>query len=187
MSVSRETLRKGLVVLNISFTEKMLDLLVAYLEELLRWNEKVNLISRRKKEPELLILSSLVPIHEVRGKVLDFGAGGGVVGIPIKILKPRIKLTLLESKTKKSVFLFHVKHFLGIDMEVVNMRAEDWRGGKGKFDCVLLRGVKPSSLVFEFLKPQGMLFYYGRMKGAEREIVSPFGRVSVVRKKPAHA
>ncbi len=78
-----------------------------YTNDLLYWNEKVNLISRRDTEHIWLhhILHSVAIAFTGElpksGKVLDIGTGGGLPGIPLKILNPKFDVTLLDSIAKK--------------------------------------------------------------------------------------
>jgi 16S rRNA (guanine527-N7)-methyltransferase len=85
----------------------------------------------------LLFLRILSPA--VRS-LLDFGAGAGLPGIPIKIVKPEIQLTLLESRRRRASFLSAAVRELGLSGAcVVSARAEDAPELRGSFDAVAMR------------------------------------------------
>jgi 16S rRNA (guanine527-N7)-methyltransferase len=117
-----------------------------YLRELLEWNKKFNLtaikdpeeIKIRHFEDSLSVLKAL----DLSGQsVLDIGPGAGFPGIPLKIVRPDIKLTLLESTRKKCEFLKHIIQVLDLkEVEVVWGRAGEWKAPK-KFEVVLVRAV----------------------------------------------
>ncbi|RJQ27389.1 MAG: 16S rRNA (guanine(527)-N(7))-methyltransferase RsmG [Peptococcaceae bacterium] len=111
---------------------------------------------------------------EGRMKVLDVGTGAGFPGIPLKICRPELMVTLLESIEKKAGFLGKVireLHLAGV--EVIRARAEDFGGGKGhreEFDRVVARAVARLSVLAEYclpaVKERG---FFVAMKGAAPE------------------
>ncbi len=112
-----------------------------YYQELVDWNQRMNLTAITEYEAVQVrhFLDSLtLAAPWLRGdaagqsfelsqaKLIDIGAGAGFPGLPLKILYPAIKLTLVESITKKTTFLRHVCAELGFqDVEIINARAED--------------------------------------------------------------
>lgn len=105
--------------------------LAEYLELLRSWNEKVNLVSRasmdRVVEGQLLpcLAAVLVVPAGERLAVLDVGTGGGLPGIPLKILRPEIRLDLVDARRKKTEFLTEAVRQLGLkDTEVHWCRIE---------------------------------------------------------------
>ncbi|HTY12673.1 MAG TPA: 16S rRNA (guanine(527)-N(7))-methyltransferase RsmG [Candidatus Omnitrophota bacterium] len=120
-----------------------------YLHELIEWNNKFNLTSVTDPE-EIKVrhfedsLSVLQAIDLKDESVADVGAGAGFPGIPLKIVRPGIRLTLIEATRKKVDFLKHLIKKLGLDVEVVWGRAEELAKDakyKGKFDVVVSRAV----------------------------------------------
>ena len=89
--------------------------------------------------------------------VLDLGAGGGLPGLPIKILLPHTALTLLEASTRKSDFLRDVVESLELaGVAVVTSRAEDLgrqEGYREGFDMVVARAVAPLPVLLELALP----------------------------------
>ena len=103
--------------------------LLRYLEELLRWNAKVNLTAIRGAEEavELHLLDSLAVLPEVGGarSLLDVGAGGGLPGIPLKIARPQMELALADAVAKKVGFLKAAVAVLGLaGARAMHVRAE---------------------------------------------------------------
>jgi 16S rRNA (guanine527-N7)-methyltransferase len=114
----------------------------------------------------LSLLSVLDPLGGAR--VLDVGTGGGFPGIPLRICRPRIDLTLLEPKEKVWYFLKTLLKDLGLDdVSLRRQRAQEAKGEKDLrrgFDLVLVRALAPLdrlvSLCFPFVRPGGLLVAY---------------------------
>jgi 16S rRNA (guanine527-N7)-methyltransferase len=169
----------------VTLSEPMLRQFQQYLEELIAWNEKFNLVSFRSPD-ELLwrhcgdSLSGAKIIKEYRtGKpegsaltVADIGTGAGFPGIPIKIVFPDIQLTLVESITKKCSFLEHSVKVLDLShTAILNERAEiigQEKGYRAKYDLALSRALsKPSAnleVTIPLLKMQGKALLYKTKK-----------------------
>ncbi|MDQ3864727.1 MAG: 16S rRNA (guanine(527)-N(7))-methyltransferase RsmG [Actinomycetota bacterium] len=91
------------------------------------------------------------------GRLADVGSGGGLPGIPIKIMKPELATTLVESTSKKARFLQYAVDSLRLGgVEVANKRAEDLgrsRAHRGAYDVVTSRAVARLSVVAEYCVP----------------------------------
>ena len=91
------------------------------------------------------------------GPLADVGSGGGLPGIPIKILRPDLATTLVESTGKKARFLRHAVDSLSLrGVEVANTRVEDLgrtRTHRGAYDVVTCRAVARLSVVAEYCVP----------------------------------
>ena len=114
------------------------------LDELERWNRKVNLTAVRDREQmrTLHIADSLAarPLLEGR-RILDVGTGPGFPGLPLAIVEPEREFTLLDSNNKKIRFVEHVAALLGLDNVIaVKARAEDYAPGH-RFDTVIARAL----------------------------------------------
>ncbi|MDR2458143.1 MAG: 16S rRNA (guanine(527)-N(7))-methyltransferase RsmG [Clostridiales Family XIII bacterium] len=155
-----------------------------YFVELLDWNKIINLISF-KNEKELVYrhfcdsLYSAKIINNIAGKgallkVADVGTGSGMPGIPVKVVLPNIKMTLVESITKKCKFLENANNKLNLNMEILNTRAEEI-GQNPKYrqyyDFVLSRAVSKFSPNLEIsiplLKVGGYFVVHKTKKSAE--------------------
>jgi len=85
--------------------------LETYKRELLRWNERINLIGPEAKanlEDHVAEAVSAAGLLKPRGNVLDFGSGGGLPSIPIAIVSPEARFHLVEADRKKWAFLKHI-------------------------------------------------------------------------------
>jgi 16S rRNA (guanine527-N7)-methyltransferase len=87
--------------------------------------------------------------------VVDVGSGGGMPGIPLKILRPDLEVTLIESDQRKAAFLVHAAATLGLDLEVVAERAEDTGRGPRRetFDLAVSRALAAMPVVAELCLP----------------------------------
>ncbi len=116
----------------------------ALLDELERWNRRVNLTAVRQREQMqvLHIADSLAARPLLRGRrILDVGTGPGFPGLPLAIAEPEREFTLLDSNNKKIRFVEHVTAVLGLDNVIaVHSRAEDYAPGQ-RFDTVIARAL----------------------------------------------
>ncbi len=155
--------------------DDQLTLLETYAALLKEWNSKINLISRQDEEHILdrHILHSLVLLmpaicnYEFSGRrIADLGTGGGLPGIPLKIMIPSVQLSLMDSIQKKITVCSALIQSLGLrGIEAVRGRAEELAQlpeyARG-FDAVISRAVAPMDELAKWskglLKPNGMLF-----------------------------
>lgn len=133
-----------------------------YAGALVEWNEKINLtaITDQKGIEEKHFLDCALPLKlfEIpqNASVIDVGTGAGFPGIPFKIIRPDIKLTLLDSLQKRIAFLNEVLQDLSIDALTLHGRAEDC--GKApemreQFDIATARAVARLSVLTEYCLP----------------------------------
>ena len=125
--------------------------------------DRANVIGTRDVDRILVdhVLDSLSCfLHEalIRARrVADVGSGGGLPGIPIKIVRPDLATTLVESTGKKATFLRHAVDNLCLrDVEVANTRVEDLgrtTAHRGAYDVVTCRAVASLSVVAEYCVP----------------------------------
>jgi 16S rRNA (guanine527-N7)-methyltransferase len=130
---------------------------------LLACYDRANVIGIRDVEGILLdhVLDSLScflhgPLSSAR-RLADVGSGGGLPGVPVKIVKPDLATTLMESTGKKARFLRYAIDSLSLDgTEVANTRAEDLgrtQAYRGAYDVVTARAVARLSVVAEYCVP----------------------------------
>jgi 16S rRNA (guanine527-N7)-methyltransferase len=114
------------------------------IDELERWNGKVNLTAIRNREEMITshLLDSLVAGPLLEGEsILDVGTGPGFPGLPLAIIHPERQFTLLDSNNKKIMFAQHVAGLLGLgNVSAVKARGEDYAPGHG-FDTVIARAL----------------------------------------------
>jgi 16S rRNA (guanine527-N7)-methyltransferase len=116
----------------------------ALLDELERWNRKVNLTAIRDRDEMVTahIVDSLVARPFLEGEtILDVGTGPGFPGLPLAIVEPDREFTLLDSNNKKIMFVQHVAGLLGLaNVRAVKGRGEDYAPGH-RFDTVIARAL----------------------------------------------
>jgi 16S rRNA (guanine527-N7)-methyltransferase len=155
------------------------EMLCRYVELLLEWNKRINLISRRDTENiwSSHILHSLSPLFMLKIQmgvtVLDLGSGGGLPGIPLAIVHGGLNVTLLDSIQKKTNALQSIVDALNLSsVRVVTGRAEDVGGLRehsGAYDMVIARAVAPLQDLVSWSRP------FIRRRG-----LNPTGRVRLV-------
>jgi len=146
-----------------------------YLNELLSWNKRINLISRKKEKPEDIyrhFLDSLLIFKDVKipesAKVLDLGSGAGFPAIPVKIVREDLNITMVESIRKKVLFLKKVIELLDLkDITVLQKRTEEIQNKlefKESFDFITAKAFgklkQTIYAAYPFLKQNGILVAY---------------------------
>ena len=138
----KQLLIDGCNFLNIKINEPQIDQLIDYSVLLGRWNKTYNLTAIRDPLDVIRfhLLDSLAINQFLEGKnFIDVGTGAGLPGIPLAIINPHRKFTLLDSNGKKTRFLFQAKLDLGLaNIDEINDRAERFFPEQ-KYDCVLTR------------------------------------------------
>ncbi len=134
--------------LSILLPRGSVTLFECYFRELLSWNEKVNLTQITEERKVIInhFIDSLVPERFISlgATMADIGSGAGFPGIPLKIVRPDLVVTLLESSFKKSIFLRHAIRALGLgDITVRNERAEELAAHGAKYQVCIGRAVSP--------------------------------------------
>ena len=148
--------------IGIELTDLQAEQFEKYYHILIKWNEKINLT--RITEPKEVAVKhfadslTLLNYYDIpkNAKVIDVGTGAGFPGIPLKIARPDIDLTLLDSLNKRLVFLSEACETIGIDACTVHSRAED--GGQNplyreKFDVAVSRAVARLNTLCEYCLP----------------------------------
>jgi 16S rRNA (guanine527-N7)-methyltransferase len=148
---------------NIHLNDSQVAALVTYERELLEWNGKFNLTAIRDPEPirSKHFLDSFSCVLAWKDSppdsLVDVGTGAGFPGIPLKILYPHMKLTLVESVGKKAKFCEHIAGVLGLEeVKVLTARAEDvgqMPDHREKYDWALGRAVAKMNALAEYLLP----------------------------------
>jgi 16S rRNA (guanine527-N7)-methyltransferase len=174
----------------VSVTPQLASRLETYFRLLETWNRKINLTGLNLGEatPETidrLVVEPLVAARHIptgAGRMLDVGSGGGSPAIPIALALPSIRLLMVESKTRKSVFLREA-------IRAVELEGADVAGSRFEelltrpelheaHDVVTIRAVRIEPRVLSnlqaFLKPRGLMFLFRGATAADpSETVPP--------------
>lgn len=146
----------------ITLTENQYEQFQKYFELLAEWNEKMNLTAitdesgvALKHFADSLSLLNFVDIPQ-NSSIADVGTGAGFPGVVLKIARPDIKLTLIDSLNKRLVFLGEVCAQLGIEAELIHSRAEDGARDeklRESFDFAVSRAVARMNVLSEYCLP----------------------------------
>jgi 16S rRNA (guanine527-N7)-methyltransferase len=149
---------------HLSLTETQLNAFEQYSQELIAWNQRVNL-TRIVEPDEIAIkhfLDSLsvcqaLPDLPPGFSIIDVGSGAGFPGLPLKIALPHIRLTLLESTGKKTAFLQHIVDTLNLSgVTILTARAEEvgqQSTHREQYDVAVARAVSALPTLAEYTLP----------------------------------
>ena len=177
-----DVLRKTLSDFQIPLCDEAVERLSIYNDLLIEWNEKMNLTALTAPEDVALkhFADSLMLLKYTEiaqdANVIDVGTGAGFPGLVLKIARPDIKLTLLDSLQKRLHFLDEVCKTLCIDdVTLVHSRAEDGSCTelRDSFDIAVSRAVASMNILCEYDMPYvrvGGRFIAMKGKGAEEEM-----------------
>lgn len=165
--------------LGVALTDEQIGKLDTYARLLVEWNEKMNLTAITEPDEvavkhfaDSLALLSLLPTQSF--SLIDVGTGAGFPGVPLKIIRPDMRLTLLDSLNKRLLFLEEVCRTLSLEsVTLIHDRAEE-AGRKPQlreqFDVATARAVAALPTLCEYCLP--LVRVGGRfiaMKGPEGE------------------
>ncbi len=176
----------------IAVTKEQEEKFRIYARMLVEWNEKINLTAVTDPEgiaakhflDSVLILKyANLPAGE---KVVDVGTGAGFPGVPLKIMRPDLNLTLLDGLNKRLVFLGELLPALGLTAEIVHARAEEAARQKKfrmQFGFATARAVAPMATLCEYCLPflkNGGVFAAMKGPGAKEELENAKPAVSLL-------
>lgn len=154
-----------------------------YFSLLARWNAKINLTAFNLNEPkdeafDRLLVEPLVAAQHLpasAANVIDIGSGSGSPAIPLKLAAPHVRLTMVEAKTRKAVFLLEALRHLNVAGATVETARFEQLLTRPElheaFDVITIRAVRVESATLvtlqAFLKPGGHLLWF---QGAGREL-----------------
>ncbi len=159
--IDKTLLKTAALSVGVEIDEVAAEKFDKYAELLVEWNQKMNLTAITdptdvviKHFADSVAAAPLLP--QGAFSLIDVGTGAGFPGVPIAILRPDCKLTLLDSLNKRLIFLDTVCKALGITADLVHLRAEE--GGKNPlyrdtFDVATARAVGGLPLLCEYCLP----------------------------------
>jgi 16S rRNA (guanine527-N7)-methyltransferase len=163
-----QRLLDGARALNLRLTDKQVAAFQLYYEELVAWNQQFNLTAITEYEQVqirhfldslscLLARETRLALNRPGARAIDIGSGAGFPGIPLKLVCPTLRLTLLEATGKKVTFLEHLVQRLALSQtSAVKGRAEELAHEpeqRERYDLVLARAVADLPVVVEYALP----------------------------------
>lgn len=164
------------------------DKFETYYRELISYNKKVNLTAITEKDEVYIkhFLDSILPVNEINknSKLVDVGTGAGFPSLPLKIVRPDIDLTMVDSLNKRIVFLNQLCDKLNIISTNIHSRAEDFaKLNRDKYDIAVARAVARLNTLLEYLLPLvkvgGIILAY-KGSNAEEELQEAKTALSVL-------
>ena len=159
--IDRDMLAQKADELGVKLQEQALDKFEIYAGLLVEWNEKINLTAIIQPDEivikhfiDSLTVSPFLPKGEI--SLIDVGSGAGFPGVPLGIIRPDIKLTLLDSLNKRLVYLKELCAALGIPVTLIHARAEQAGRNESyreKFDVAVARAVADLPVLCEYCLP----------------------------------
>ncbi len=158
-----ELMKRGADEASVEFSEKQYEQFIKYMRLVQEWNEKINLTAITEdndfiKKHFIDCIKAFKSNAIVNAKtIIDVGTGAGFPGVPIAILHPNAKITLLDSLNKRINFLNIVVNELGLtNVRTIHSRAEDGARNpelREKFDVATSRAVANMAVLSEFCMP----------------------------------
>jgi 16S rRNA (guanine527-N7)-methyltransferase len=133
---------------------------------LLKWNAAHNLVSRKMSPEQVIDLlwesSAFLPFLPQGARVVDIGSGAGIPALPLSVLRPDLKITALEPREKRCVWLRFASTHLNLNVAVAQER---WAPECNDYDLVVSRAVFPPT---EFCARVGLLAPYSLQMTGEK-------------------
>ena len=185
----------------IELTQEQIEQFIKYYDLLIEWNNVMNLTAITEKEEvvtkhfvdsiAIVLFEDLDFINKVKKqniiKVIDIGTGAGFPGIPLKIVFPELKVTLLDSLNKRINYLNTVINELGLkNIEAIHGRAEDYAKKpeyRESYDLCVSRAVSNLATLSEYCLPyvrEGKYFVPYKSQKLNEEVQAGTKAISVM-------
>lgn len=147
--------------IQLNVNDEVLNKFWVYMTNLLEWNEKINLTAITDEDDMILkhFIDSLTILEYIpeKSNVIDVGTGAGFPGIPLKIVREDINMTLMDSLNKRITFLNEIINKLGLKkINAIHSRAEELAKipeHREKYDIAVSRAVANLSTLSEYMIP----------------------------------
>ena len=166
----RDLIKNLFLKYNFKLNDEQVFQFEKYFDFLIEENKKFNLTAITEPKDVVIkhFIDSVFPANKIKenAKVIDVGSGAGFPGIPLKILRPDLKITLIDSLQKRVKFLNELIEKLSLEnIEALHYRAEDYAQTKREsFDVAISRAVASIPTLAEYLIPfvkkGGFIFMY---------------------------
>ena len=188
-----DLMKKGANEASIELSEKQYEQFIKYMRLVQEWNEKINLTAITE-DNDFIKKHFIDCIKAFKSQaitnadsIIDVGTGAGFPGIPLAILHPKAKITLLDSLNKRINFLNTVVRELGLtNVTTIHSRAEDGARNpelREKFDVATSRAVANMAVLSEFCMPyvkKGGYFVALKGPAVEEEIQNGKNAISIL-------
>jgi len=179
----KETIIEGARKLDIHVQPGQADQFARHADALTEWNRKINLTAIESPMDMAVkhFLDSIVSSRYIKphSSLLDVGSGAGFPGLPLKVMIPSLRVTLVDATRKKVSFLNHVIQRLRLsDISALHSRVESLtRTREGMFDVIVCRAFSSLAGFVEkslpLLAPDGVLMAFkGKVSAADMEQIS---------------
>lgn len=156
-----EKLLEKLNKIQLNVNDEVLNKFWVYMTNLLEWNEKINLTAITDEDDMILkhFIDSLTILEYIpeKSNVIDVGTGAGFPGIPLKIVREDINMTLMDSLNKRITFLNEIINKLGLKkINAIHSRAEELAKipeHREKYDIAVSRAVANLTTLSEYMIP----------------------------------
>ena len=189
----KKLLECGIKKLNIDYTEKQMNQFMRYYELLVEKNKVMNLTAiidldevMVKHFLDSVLIADIIDLSKYN-YLIDIGTGAGFPGVPLKILFPHLKVTLVDSLNKRLKFLTEVINELGLENIVtVHGRAEDLGHNSSyreKYDLCVSRAVANLSTLSEYCIPlicQNGIFVSYKSSDSDEEVLSSNNAIKIL-------
>ncbi|MDJ0762279.1 MAG: class I SAM-dependent methyltransferase [Myxococcota bacterium] len=154
----------GLGTLQLDATPPLVAALARYADEITTWGRRINLTGAKDaasfvKGP-LFDALTLGVVLETRGTLADIGSGGGLPGIPAKLIAPELDIALVEPRSRRTAFLRHAVHMLDVSANIIACRDADIP--PNSWDSAVSQAVWPASVwirrAIRIVRPRGAIY-----------------------------
>ena len=177
---------------NLILNDKQLEKFQIYMDFLLEYNSHTNLTAIKEPEDimikhffDSIILNNFLDIKQ-NAKMVDIGTGAGFPGVPMKIFREDIELTLIDCANKRIVFLNQLMEKLGLNADIFHVRAEELSHKKEyreAYDFAVSRAVAPLNILCELSLPyvkKGGFFVALKGANAQEELEKAENAIKVL-------